>query len=219
MLSLPIPYEKQMGPWTCGAAALAMAYRWFGLEDTQTEIWNRIGTGSLLEPTYIHTRQLAVDALERGLHALVLQVQGEWLAVRQALEIGACCIVNHRLAKDQTTGHFSVVTGLEDFHVSLNDPFVGSRRLTCDELLKLWGAGMASLSVPGLVMVVIADAKSPIAACSLCQTGTPASELPCDHCGRQVPLEPGTVLGCMRRGCPMRSWDRLFCPWCDRKIG
>ncbi len=215
MVNLSIPYEKQMGPWTCGAAALAMVYRTLGLGDTQEEIWRRIGCGNLVDPTTVPTRRLACDAMERGLHALILQVQGDWLVVRRCLESGACGILNHRLAKQQTTGHFSVVTALEDYHVSFHDPHLGSQRLRHDEFLNLWGAGMASLSVPGLILVVIAKTGTDAATCCLCGTPSPPPSWPCEKCHRAIPLEPANVLGCMRFGCPMRGWDRLFCPWCD----
>ena len=35
---------------------------------------------------------------------------------------------------------------------------------------------------------------------------------------KAVALQPDLVLGCPDFNCPGRTWDLLFCPWCDAEL-
>lgn len=211
MSAAAIEYERQSQPWTCGAAALTMVYRSFGIPDEQDSIAGRLGRRGTCTPTY----RLAADAIEAGLAALVLQVQGDWLAVRRSLEHDARCIVNHRLSEAERAGHFSVLADFRDGVVHLLDPLDGPRQLRADAFFRLWTA--ASAAIPGQILVAVAHDRQPARACPLCRTAPPAG-LRCRHCGRNIPLQPYAVLGCVAAGCPMRSWAAIFCPGCDRRL-
>src|SRR5437762_197108 len=93
---IAVPYEKQQGDHTCGAAALCMVYRAFGIECTQTEIWERVAKaryGSKRARTYL----LAADAIERGLSALVIKASEPWRILQRCHEHGVLPIINHRM--------------------------------------------------------------------------------------------------------------------------
>jgi hypothetical protein len=124
--------------------------------------------------------------------------------------------VNHRSTATGRSGHFSVLTQVTAEVVRLNDPLVGPRELGVEQFFRLWGS--ASLAVPGQVVVVIGRTCQRPVACSLCETEPPTGDVECPGCRRSIPLQPFAVLGCVRKNCPMRSWERLFCPWCDAKI-
>ena len=67
-----ITYERQQdadGNRMCGAAALCMVYRFFGVECTQAEVWKAVAGGT----RSARTRLICVDSLQRGFDALIVR--------------------------------------------------------------------------------------------------------------------------------------------------
>lgn len=218
MSAAVIPYESQVNPQTsrmCGAACLSMVYRSFGKEIPQGEIWPAIAkqaaSGSLASTTHL----MALDAWNRGFCAVAIQARHPLQALRLCREWGIHAVLNHRLRRDATAGHYSVLVDLDDKSVVLHDPFYGpARHLSHAELLELWQPYFRNSEILGNVLIAIAPRPLATPACEFCHTQTPA-HVDCPRCRQPVCLMPGALLGCMRDGCIARMWNYLCCPSCD----
>jgi hypothetical protein len=214
-----MPYEKQADPQDgrmCGAAALSMVYRSLGLPVTQREVWPKIARhnfrGSLAGSAHLIIR----DALDRGLAALGVQARNPVQVLRRCQEAGVRAVLNHRLAEDVSTGHFTVLVEVGKDDVVVHDPHFGpSRHVRQPDLLDLWRPRYLNSEIVGNVLIGIAPRGEGTAACAACQTPIPATLL-CPGCGQPIPLRPAALLGCMRADCPARQWDGICCPFCDQ---
>ena len=113
------------------------------------------------------------------------------------------------------TGHFSVLTGIDDKNVFLNDPsFGGVRRLSHAEFLQLWQPLSSPSEILGSVLIGIAGEPDLAPACEVCHTEFP-SKIDCPKCGQATGLKPSALLGCIRDGCIARMWNYVCCPSCD----
>ena len=213
-----IPYERQseaQGNRLCGAASLAMVYRFFGKTVPQSEIWPRISKrnnlGSLASATYL----MAQDAISRGFTALAIQAKHPLQSLRVCRDAGIQVIVSHRLKEDLPTGHYSVLVDLDQANVTLHDPYFGpSRQLSHTALLDLWQPGYPNSEITGNVLIGIADRAMTRPPCKDCGTEMPAS-VNCAACTRPIALEPAPLLGCVGASCAARMWNYLCCPHCD----
>jgi hypothetical protein len=210
-----IPFEPQQATGTCGAAALCMVYRSFGLACTQSEIWERIARPGLCHALRTNTRQLAADALGRGLAALILKAKDPWRALELSVSRGIRVILNQRSTASSQTGHYSLLVGLDDKNVVLHDPYSGPfRQLTRHEFLALWRSTFGPSEVTGQVLVAFDNMQASGLTCALC--GCKAREsVACFNCKHTLALHPGAILGCESASCPSRTWACLFCPQCD----
>jgi hypothetical protein len=230
-----IPFELQdhaIGQRMCGAAALCMVYRSFGLLLTQAEVWETIARNDASGNRAGRTYLLAADALRRGLTALVLQARRPWQTLAACWSAGVRVILNHRVRPSSLRGHFSVLAGLSDDQAWLHDPAIGpAQPIARADLLLLWSAIRGS-EIAGQVLVAVAQPHDPTrtaaaatvanapgdrdtsASCTLCGA-RPAESVRCAGCGRAVPLSPSAALGCPKWDCAGRLWTRLFCPHCD----
>ncbi|MEI4861631.1 hypothetical protein Q8G41_29010, partial [Klebsiella pneumoniae] len=76
LAQLEVPYERQvntLSPRMCGAAALCMVYRSFGVVCSQEEVWPALVAPSATGVPCARTYLLCADALRRGLAAVTLQ--------------------------------------------------------------------------------------------------------------------------------------------------
>ncbi len=209
-----IPYEGQRGARDCGAAALCMVYRSFGLACSQDELWQRLARPGPWDLPRANTHQLAADALRHGLAALVLQVREPWRALEVIATPAVRVILNHRDREDSPSGHYTVVVGMDGDGVLVHDPARGpGRRLSRAELGALWRPGRGRGEVTGHVLAAFAK-DPPAAACPVCRAALPPL-IRCPCCGEPIPLRPAAALGCATDSCPARTWQRLFCPACD----
>ena len=207
-----IPYEAQDHPAACGAAALAMVYRSLGLIESQELIWRCIESGSTRGTLTI---ALARHALDRALLASVVQVSDPWMLLERCGEQNVRVIVSHRLESGRRGGHFSVLTALDEDAVMLHDPFLGPRRLLRNDFLELWQAARPGATIAGSIVLTIGVEHPVLAwACPLCDRNG-METVRCASCGGAFAIGPMAILGCLRQGCPMRSWERLHCPYCD----
>ncbi len=131
-LALDVPYVPQRTD-SCGAAALAMVLRYWGVEAAHDEI-----AGVLVEPELrgIRGSRLAAYAEERGFVAVAHE--GDRGHLRAHLAKGRPLIV----ALDAGKGRFHdvvVVDVAENGDVSVHDPAEGaSRRLPARDFEKRW---------------------------------------------------------------------------------
>src|SRR5580700_5734577 len=89
------PFEMQKTRWSCGAAVLCMVYRSFGIDCNQDQIWEIIEDKSIRGRSCSRAQTLAVDAIGRGLYALVIQVRDPWLLLNRCVEQSVAAIINH----------------------------------------------------------------------------------------------------------------------------
>lgn len=212
---LPIPYERQITSDACGAAALAMVYRSFGLTCSQDEIWPRSARAGHLRVPRTKTWLLCADALNLGLAAMTLKVCDPWSTLQLCAQQNIRAIVNHRLSNETPVGHYSVLVAIDDQHVLLHDPQLGpERRLSRDELLDLWGRRIGDWEITGRVLLAVARPSPAAHVCPQCGAEA-ARSMRCAACGEPVPLEPARLLGCLDAQCAERTWEQLFCPHCD----
>jgi hypothetical protein len=214
-----IPYEKQSEELTgraCGAACLSMAYRSFGKQVAQTEIWPVIAKANRFGQISSTTYLMAQDALKRGFSAVATQARHPLQALRLSKAAGIRAILNHRVRPDSAAGHYTVLVDIDAKEVVVHDPLFGAaRRLSHAELMELWLPQVPNSEISGGVLIAISAAGLPAhPACEFCRTPM-LSSVDCPRCSKPVGLEPGAVLGCIKDGCIARMWNWICCPTCD----
>src|SRR5438309_779044 len=145
MTTLPehaeIPFEHQLDapdPRMCGAAALCMVYRSFGLACEQAEIWSEIARGPRGR-RLSRTQLLCQHAIRRGLSGLIVQASDPWAALQRCGAGGLRVILNHRLSATKLEGHYTVLVRLDEEAVFVHDPAAGpERRISRDDFHRLW---------------------------------------------------------------------------------
>jgi hypothetical protein len=218
-MSSVIPYEKQSEELTgraCGAACLSMAYRSFGKQVAQIEIWPVIAKANRFGQISSTTYLMAQDALKRGLSAVALQARHPLQALRLAKAAGIRAILNHRVQRDSAAGHYSILVDIDEKEVVVHDPLLGAaRRFSHADLMELWLPQVPNSEISGGVLIAIGAAGLPAQpACEFCRTPM-LSSVDCPRCSKPVGLEPGAVLGCIKDGCIARMWNWICCPACD----
>ncbi len=164
------------------------------------------------------THLMAADALERGFSAMILQARDPWRALELCGQNDLRAILNHRIDATSPVGHYSVFVRLAAEELFLHDPQFGpDRRLSRSELLTLWRSERGSSDVAGCVLVAFANTPAQVKTCPVCKTASP-SAIRCPSCQNTIQLHPAAVLGCVAGTCPMRAWEQLFCPQCDKGI-
>jgi hypothetical protein len=195
-----------------------MVYRSFGLVCSQEEVWPDIAAPSTSGESCARTYMLCADALRRGFAAVTLQVRQALSLLRTALEQEIRVIVNHRPGLNCRGGHYSLLVGMDAEGLAIHDPSLGPARwLDQAEWLKLWCPGWGNSEVRGNLAVFIGPCAAESPSCRTCARLIPP-QLPCRTCRKEIPLRPGLVLGCLDFSCPERTWDLLFCPWCDAEL-
>jgi hypothetical protein len=200
---------------TCGAACLSRAYRSFGKEISQDEIWPLIAKRNRFGSVASTTHLMALHALKQGLSAVVIQARHPIQVLRICSDNGIRAILNHRPQPEVSTGHFTMLVDIDEKDVVVSDPAVGPwRRLSHSELLQLWLPQSPDSEIAGNVLIGIAAEPVEAAECEFCHTRTP-SKIDCPRCKQVVGLNPSVLLGCIRDGCIARMWNYVACPSCD----
>jgi hypothetical protein len=217
-LSVAIPFERQENLQTnrgCGAACLSMVYKSFGKDVPQAEIWPLIARQNRFGSVASTTHLIALDAIRRGLSAVIVQARHPLQVLRLCHEAGIRAIINQRPHPGVQTGHYTVLVDMDQSSVVLHDPDLGPfRRMSHSDLLRLWQPQSANSEILGSVIVGIAAEPGPIPACEFCHAAIPA-QVDCPKCKKGVGLNPAALLGCIRDGCIARMWNYVACPSCD----
>jgi hypothetical protein len=214
-----IPYEKQSEELTgraCGAACLSMAYRSFGQEVRQVDIWPLIAKENRFGQISSTTNLMAEDALNRGFNAVAIQARYPLQVLRLCRAADIRAILNHRVRRDSGAGHYTVLVDIDSRDVVVHDPLFGAaRRWSHAELMELWLPQVPNSEIVGGVLIAVDTSGSPaLPACEFCHTPMPLS-VDCPRCSKPTGLQPGVVLGCIKDGCIARMWNWVCCPACD----
>lgn len=148
MKKLTVEHLKQTNNFTCGAAALAMVYKYLK-RDTETEnkIWRRLKEPIPSDPKhfFVKTYNLATDAEKQKLVYFYGQVfmndlKLALLPIKEFLSASIPVVVCQKISKKNSIGHFRVVTGLNSQFVLVNDPMndEGSTKIKIKDFLELW---------------------------------------------------------------------------------
>ena len=196
-----------------------MVYRSLGRTCSQAEVRSALAPPRQGGSPRTRAHLLCQDALRRRLQAVIVRVRSPWEALKTCVEHSIRALVNHRLKEGEPAGHYSVLVAVDEEQVVLNDPLWGpGRRLSRDELLRLWAPAWLGSEIAGHVLLAVGSSGAGEAACSHCHTVMPGF-VRCRWCWQRVPLQPAVVLGCGDSACPGRRWDRCHCPWCDQPVG
>jgi hypothetical protein len=161
---------------------------------------------------------ICADALRRGFAAVTLQARQALGVLRVALESEVRVIVHHRQNLNSRWGHYSVLVGMDDEGLSIHDPWLGPDQwFDHGDWLKLWRPGEGNREMRGNLAVFIGPRAPESPGCRTCGLVMPP-QVPCPTCRQEIPLRVGAVLGCADFSCPTRTWDLLFCPWCDTEL-
>jgi hypothetical protein len=199
----------------CGAAALCMVYRSFGMSSSQVEIAAKLTRPGPYAQSGARTHVLAQDALARGLSAIVLRASDPLGTLKLCRDRPLRAILNHRPRRESSNGHFTVLVDLEGDLVVVHDPLSGpNTRIRAEDLLQLWQPLGGASEITGNVLVVLAKERQSAGPCPKCGSSIPDA-INCPVCGRSVALRPASVLGCASDSCPERAWETVFCPHCD----
>lgn len=212
-----IPFERQQAgpePRMCGAAALCMIYRSFGMDCEQAEVWAEVARGPRGRRV-ARTHLLCRHAIARGLGGVIFQAADPWAALQHSTASHLRVILNHRLSSAKPVGHYTVLVRLEQDTVIVHDPAEGpERRIRREEFLRLWKPVLTRSEIAGHVLVVLTDQAVDGAACVACGV-SPAGSHRCAGCWQTFAVRPSAALGCTNAACPERIWRRIFCPECD----
>jgi hypothetical protein len=192
-----------------------MAYKSFGKDIPQAEIWPLISKQNRFGIVSSTTHLMALHAIGQGLNAVIIQARHPLQVLRLCRDSGLRVILNQSPQPGAPTGHYTVLVDIDDKNVIVHDPALGPfRTMPHAELMRLWQPQSSVSEITGNVLIGIAANPSPIPSCEFCQTAIPPAVV-CPRCKQQVVLSPAAVLGCIRDRCIARLWNYVACPACD----
>jgi predicted double-glycine peptidase len=134
MLLKDVPYYAQKRDYTCGPACLKMVLDYLGVESHQEILGRMAQSNEDVGTNY----QGMVDAVRFHYRRSFVKKGASIEDIRHFLDMHLPIIVNWYLNKEKV-GHFSVVVGISDKFITLNDPFNGERiRKSIDKFLEVW---------------------------------------------------------------------------------
>jgi hypothetical protein len=214
-----IPYLKQRdkkGNRMCGPAAMAMVLLSLNRKGFQNNLWKEIRSPDNHGSYYGKTHKICMSFLNRGLASICLTVVNPIEFLRICQEHSIRVIFGHRLNKHSELGHFTVFKEISNDMVIVNDPELGSnrgdgRRIPHTDFLELMGGNN---EVPKNLCVIVTESILKISQCPACES--PINEMvKCEHCSKDIPLEPTLILGCQNSDCQEKIVETIFCPHCD----
>lgn len=155
---ISVPYHRQTTNYYCGPASLEMVFDFYGPDIPQIEIADVARTSYMYGGTF-------TDDMRRAVHFsnLSTSVGDEWWAnvtgysarrlgyaafehwgfsideLKSLIDAGYPIIVLTWFTEAHTSGHFRVVVGCNETHVTLQDPWFGPmRNMTNSKFLDLW---------------------------------------------------------------------------------
>lgn len=121
MSLLNVPYFPQHREYTCGPASLRMVLAYYGRAIAEEMLAPLLGTNDVMGTD----RERMSEIIKS--HQLVPYERTDATLddVRHLIDNGMPVIVRH-LDDDEDFDHYSVVIGLDDAHITLNDPWFGA---------------------------------------------------------------------------------------------
>lgn len=217
----PSTYEPQLQvdhQRMCGAAALVMAFRRYGIEVAQEKVWPAI---SRKHAGYqrAHTYLMAQAAIARGLIATILQTHRPWDTLKTCWQHNLTAIVNHRMHENSSDGHYSLLGRVTSDHLELYDPWQGPQtRLGRKQFLRLWLPTSDTDEISGNVLLCISTAEQQRGLWCHCNRLIDRT-IRCKECRQSFEIGATEALGCWNWTCFERRWLRIFCPYCDHAFG
>lgn len=213
-----IPFEAQInrdGQRTCGAAALNMVYKSFGIVLPQEAVWRVISLPDAHGGRFARTYRIAFDAMLRGVSAVAFKARDPIQAVQMILASGGSVIMNHRLRDNTGYGHYTVALSADNEKIVLHDPEFGPAQQKPASLMReLWQPKFASCEITGNFLIALAQGAPTSCNCTACG-GLSRAAVSCPACHVTIPLQPSASLGCCSSTCDSRLWEALLCPFCD----
>lgn len=141
MLSLE-PFQETLNAGMCGPASLKIVLAYYGVEKSEQELAKMCGTDEDLGTD----DQGLKRAVEQLGFTVEIKNESSFEDIEAWLEKGVPVIVNWftrgRTDYDDSAvsdGHYSVVAGLDDEHIYLQDPEIGAvRKLAREDFLTVW---------------------------------------------------------------------------------
>ena len=143
MKILPLkPFQETLNASMCGPASLKMVLSYYGIEKTEQELAELCNT-TLHLGTDDHGLKKAAEAL--GFH-VIIKNESTFEDIEGWLNKNVPVIVNWftrgRMDYDDSCvsdGHYSVVVGLDEEYIYLQDPEIGSmRKLEREDFMTVW---------------------------------------------------------------------------------
>jgi ABC-type bacteriocin/lantibiotic exporter with double-glycine peptidase domain len=136
------PFQETLHAGRCGPASLKMVLAYYGVEKTEAELARLCKTDPDLG-TSDAAIQHAVESLG---FAVEIRNNSGFADIKEWLDKEVPVLVNWftrgRLdypESDVPDGHLSVVVGLDEGHIYLQDPEIGGlRRIARDDFMKVW---------------------------------------------------------------------------------
>jgi len=137
---LKVPFKKQNQTNTCGAACLEMVLRYFGVNETEEEIFKEI---SIISPEsgrlYTRTAHLVHFAIVKdfvAIHSCLKDITDLDKLLRLKLPI---IVLQRHSVNNESLAHFKVVIGLEGNSYIVHDPEIGAKQLISKEVFEKLG--------------------------------------------------------------------------------
>ena len=140
---LPLkPFQETLNVGMCGPASLKMVLAYYGIEKTESELAQLCQTDSELGTSDQDLKRVA----EQLGFKVTIKNNSTFEDIASWLEKKVPVIVNWftrgRMDYDDSTvpdGHYSVVAGLDDDYIYLQDPEIGTmRKLTREDFMTVW---------------------------------------------------------------------------------
>ena len=136
------PFQETLYAGMCGPASLKIVLAYYGIERTENGLAQLCAVDSQLG---VSDKDIKRVAEQCGL-SVIVQNDATFDDLSSWLERGVPPIVNWFTRgrydypeDDVADGHYSVVTGLDDLHIYLQDPEIGRiRKITRDDFMRVW---------------------------------------------------------------------------------
>ncbi|MEX1997442.1 MAG: C39 family peptidase [Candidatus Andersenbacteria bacterium] len=136
------PFQETLHASMCGPASLKMVLAYYGIEKTEQELAQLAGTDSDLGTSAEGIK----EAAESFGFTVEVKNNGTFEDIQTWLDKKAPVIVNWFTRgridypeSDVPDGHLSVVVGLDDEYIYLQDPEIGKlRKIARDDFMKVW---------------------------------------------------------------------------------
>jgi ABC-type bacteriocin/lantibiotic exporter with double-glycine peptidase domain len=140
---LPIkPFQETLHQSRCGPASLKMIFDYYGIEKSETEITKLCGAAEDLGTDHKGIKQAAESLgfkVEINNNSTFEDIQ-YWL--KKKVPIILNWFTRGRADYDDSQvadGHYSVVVGLDDKYIYIQDPEIGKlRKIDRDDFMKVW---------------------------------------------------------------------------------
>ena len=121
MKNLTVPFHKQQTDYTCGPASLRMVLEYFGRSVTEEELSPLLGTNDVMG-----TERDRMSEIIKTHELVPYERTDATLDDVKHLLSHAMPVIVRFLEQEQNSDHYGVVTGLNDTHITINDPWSGA---------------------------------------------------------------------------------------------